>query len=250
MARRFVIIGAPRTGTTLLVRTLHSIEGITCHGELLNQGVVRGLMDGFAPLFSTEEQRVHRARRLLEERDRDPVAFVRGVLGRSGGAVGFKILYRELLGQRSEAVTRFLLAQPDLVFVHLRRRNALRRYISECILRKGGPNHSDLGGRSERSLEIHVDIEDFMRHDAELTRQMQAVDARLAGRRIYRVDYEALAADVPDVVSDISRFLGVDVSPDAIQPGLRKVGAEDLRGVVSNYQQLLDDERTRPWLLA
>ena len=35
MGNRFIIIGAPRTGSTLLVRTLNSIDGICCHGELL-----------------------------------------------------------------------------------------------------------------------------------------------------------------------------------------------------------------------
>jgi LPS sulfotransferase NodH len=249
LARRFVIIGAPRTGTTLLVRTLHSVEGITCHGELLNERVVRGLMDGFAPLFSTAEERAERASRLLQERDRDPLAFIRRILAQGGGAVGFKMLYQELLAERSQALARYLLQQPDIAFVHLKRRNALRRYVSECILRQGGPNHSDLGGRSERSVVIRVDIEDFMRHNTELESQVAAVSERLEGRQVCPVVYESLADDVPGVVSGICRFLGVEVSPAAIRPGLRKVGAGDLREVVSNYEELLDDERTRPWLL-
>ena len=37
MSTRFVIVGAARTGSTLLVRTLNSIDGVCCHGELLAQ---------------------------------------------------------------------------------------------------------------------------------------------------------------------------------------------------------------------
>jgi LPS sulfotransferase NodH len=249
LARRFVITGAPRTGTTLLVRTLHAIEGVACHGELLNQGVVRGLMDGFEPLLSSREQREARARRLLQQRDRDPVAFIRGVMDSGDGAVGFKMLYQALLDARNQPVTRYLLAQQDVVFIHLQRRNALRRYVSECILRQGGPNHSELGGRSERSLVIRVDIEDFVRHNARLQSHAAAVGALLEGRPVYPVVYETLADDVPGVVSGICRFLGVEVAVAAIQPGLRKVGADDLSEVVSNYRELLGDERTRPWLI-
>ena len=47
MSVKFVIVGAPRTGSTLLVKTLNSLDGVCCHGELLNVPMVRGYEDGF-----------------------------------------------------------------------------------------------------------------------------------------------------------------------------------------------------------
>ena len=80
MTARFVIVGAPRTGSTLLVRTLNGISGVRCHGELLQRNVVRGLEDGFDPEQATADERKARAQRLYDEREAGPVEFIEKAL--------------------------------------------------------------------------------------------------------------------------------------------------------------------------
>ena len=63
MSVTFVIVGAPRTGSTLLVRTLNSIDGIRCHGELLGEEAVRGYEDGFDAAEATLDARQARSAR-------------------------------------------------------------------------------------------------------------------------------------------------------------------------------------------
>ena len=53
----FVIVGAPRTGSTLLVKTLNSLAGVCCHGELLGSQNVRGYEDGFDLVNASKSER-------------------------------------------------------------------------------------------------------------------------------------------------------------------------------------------------
>ena len=67
MRVKFVIVGAARTGSTLLVRTLNTLEGVRCHGELLGPENVRGYEDGFDLVKASKSEREARTRRLLLE---------------------------------------------------------------------------------------------------------------------------------------------------------------------------------------
>ena len=88
----FVIVGAPRTGSTLLVKTLNSLPGVCCHGELLGSQNVRGYEDGFDLVNASKSEREERLQRLLLERDSDPVGFMQRALSSDNTACGFKAL--------------------------------------------------------------------------------------------------------------------------------------------------------------
>lgn len=249
MNSKFVIVGPRRSGSTLLVRTLNSIEGICCHGEILNEPVVRGLEDGFDHFLATPEARAERAARLLETRNADPLGFIRNALDSGSTATGFKALYKTFLDPRWGEVTRFLLNDPGIRFIHLTRENHLRRYISEQVQKAGGPTHSDVGGRSTHKLSISVDIDDFIRCRDEVEQDRERVAARLPGERTLEVSYMDLAEDIKGTISEICRFLGGPVPEGDIVPALQKVGASDLSETVKNYDELLSDARTRDMVL-
>jgi hypothetical protein len=250
MSTKFVIVGAPRTGSTLLVKTLNTLDDVRCHGELLGPENVRGYEDGFDLENASKPARDARLQRLLQERNSDAVGFIARALDGSEAAIGFKALYAALLDPRWEAVVTMLLRDPATRFVHLRRGNGLRRFISEQILLAGGANHSGAGGRADVSLQVRIDIDAFLRREAELATLSQALGALLSGQQVLDIRYEELAADTAGTVNRVTAFLGLATASADVKPALTKVGAVDLRNTVSNYQELLDHPATRALLLA
>lgn len=249
MSNKFVIVGAARTGSTLLVRTLNTVEGVCCHGELLADKV-RGLQDGFDPLKATQQERDERAQRLLQQREQNPRDFIYSALDTGDTVTGFKALYSDLLDPRWQAVNKSLLDMPGIRFIHLVRRNSLRRFISQKILQSGGPNHSAAGGNSDKKIKVHIDIGEYLESTAQVEEEGRGFLALLGDRPVLEVSYEQLASDTAGTVADVCRFLGVASVPTGIEPALQKVGAADLRESVSNFDELLDNPATRELALA
>lgn len=250
MTVNFVIVGAPRTGSTLLVRTLNSLTGVRCHGELLQRNVVRGFEDGFDPEQATAGDRKARAERLYAERETDPVAFIERALAGDRAATGLKITYEIFFDPRWQAVVDRLVGDPDMRFVHLVRRNDLRRYVSEEILYAGGPNHSGAGGRAEQSVQVSVDIDAFIARRDEIAATARRLRALVAGRALLEVSYEALARDIGAQVRAVCAFLDPAIDASGVRAALSKVGATDLRETVGNVDELLAHEATRGFVLA
>jgi LPS sulfotransferase NodH len=250
MTVRFVIVGAPRTGSTLLVKTLNTLEGLRCHGELLGPENVRGYEDGFDLENADKAARDARSLRLLQARNSDPVGFIQRALEGNEGAIGFKALYAAFLDARWQAVVASLLNDSATRFIHLRRSNGLRRFVSEQILLAGGANHSGAGGRGDVALQVHIDIDAFLQREAELAAQAQALGALLSQQKLLEISYEQLSADTAGTVNRVAAFLGQPGAPAGVKPALKKVGAADLRDTVSNYQELLEHPATRTLLLA
>jgi LPS sulfotransferase NodH len=250
MSVRFIIVGAPRTGSTLLVKTLNSINGICCHGELLQPTVVLGYEDGFLPERASKNERDDRAKRLLEIRECNPIGFIHDALNSSNAATGCKVLYKAFLLPQWSNVTQSLLALPDIKVIHLVRHNSLRRYISMQSLMVGGAIHSNPGGRGDKRVKVHVDIDDFLRTGAEIEAQTQTMSSLLSQHSVLYVSYEVLSSDVRTTVSNICYFLELDIDAVNIVPALDKVGSQDLRDAVSNYQELLDHSATRAMVLS
>lgn len=250
MSAQFVVLGAPRTGSTLLVRTLNSLDDVRCHGELLGPDKVRGYEDGFDLVNASSSERKERELRLLQERERDPLAFIKNSLSGSSTATGMKIIYSQFLTPGWNDVVEYLLTAADIKFIHLTRKNLLRRYVSEQIAHAGGPIHSGAGGRSEVPMKIHVDVDAFLQRSTEIEAEASQIASLLSNEQVLEITYEELAADAPATVGRVAQFLTVDIDHSAVEPALKKVGAANLSDTVSNYQELLDNPATRPMALA
>ena len=249
MTVKFLIVGAPRTGSTMLAKTLNNIPGICCHGELLLPRHVRGYRDDFDPIFATSEARKARAAKLLQQRNENPLAFVRNALARPEPAVGLKVIYRDFLAPRWEEVIAWLMRDPGTRIIHLKRRNSLRRYISEEVMHAGGAIHSGPGGSgSGKTRRVHIDPRAFQLRTQQLEQEAQRVADRYQGLPCLEVDYEHLASDIDGTGATICDFLSVDLGDDGISPALDKVGATDLADIVENYAELARDEITRGFL--
>ena len=246
--RKFLIIGAARTGSTLLVKTLNSIEGVVCHGELLGPNKVRGFEDGVDLEHTSAEERKAREEALLARRSADTLGFLHEAMSGAGQAAGFKMIYSTFALEQWQGEVESLLADDSLWYIHLQRENNLRRYISEEIANNGGPIHSGAGGRADVAASIEVDIEAFLANTAQTEREHAAIAARLPAARTLDVSYESLAGDTAGTVRAVCEFLGVDPGAQPITAALAKVGAQDLRETVSNYAELAEHPVTRALL--
>jgi LPS sulfotransferase NodH len=213
----FVIVGAPRTGSTLLVKTLNSLPGMCCHGELLGSQNVRGYEDGFDLVDASKSERAARLQRLLLERNSDPVGFLQKALSSDNAASGFKALYSAFLDPRWNDARTWLLAMPDIRFIHLTRNNALRRFVSEQILLNGGPNHSGAGGRSETPIKVHIDIDAFEKRSAEIEAERSALCATILHQDVLNITYEELSTHTATTLARACQFLALDDAPPIIE---------------------------------
>ena len=248
MDTKFVIVGAPRTGSTLMVRTLNTINGVICHGELL-QDLVRGLQDGFEPILATEAQRQQRMQRLVTLRNNDPVGFVQRALDSHSGVTGMKVLYKAFLNPDWSPVIEYINNREDLRYVHIRRTNGLRRYISESIKNAGGPIHSGVVGRSDKATAVHVDIDMFQQSQSIIKQQDESVTACIANRPVLDISYEQLCSSFRKTMSEVCHYLGIEIDVSSIEPALQKVGEKNLRMAVNNYDELIEHATTREMLL-
>lgn len=249
MANTFFILSAPRTGSTLLVRTLNNIAEICCHGELFLPGQVRGLRDEFDPFAATPEQRQTRAQKLLNERNTDQVRFLAQALERQESAVGLKIIYEDFLNPRWQPAFSKAIEDTGTRFIHLNRRNALRRYVSERVMLEGGAIHSDMGGGKDRKVAVTISPTAFSDRCEELARQAAAVQTAIADKPVIEIHYEDLADHLPETIKRICDFLQLPITTGTVEPGLQKVGQQDLSASVLNYPELLENPVTRPFAL-
>src|SRR5262249_46347595 len=125
-ARKFIILCAARTGSTMLRHLLNSHPRIVCHGEVMS---VTNL-DSFAGLAARSEAF---RQALADASQRDRRRFLEEYVLDPGGAdaVGFKIKYEELLLPDFAWLLGWLRAAPDLSVIHLRRENRLKRLVSQ-----------------------------------------------------------------------------------------------------------------------
>ena len=115
---RFVLIGAPRTGSTLLVQLLNSSPQVKCHYELFNKNELR--VDG-----------VNRDSEMAE-RDADPAGFVDKIIGETSEEVfGFKIF-----DGHNEELLQDLIRDDSWTKIVLNRRNFLSIFSSRLISEK------------------------------------------------------------------------------------------------------------------
>lgn len=234
----------------MLVKTLNSIAGVRCHGELLGPNKVRGFEDGVDLEHTSAEERRAREQRLLELRNANPLQFLHDAMCGAEAATGFKMIYSTLALPQWENAINALLQDDSMRYIHLARRNNLRRYISEEIANSGGPIHSGPGGRAEVPTQITVDIAAFLANNAQVEAEHAAVAARLSEGSTLNVTYEGLSTDTAATLRQVCRFLGVDLGTQEIKPALKKVGAKDLSDTVSNFQELLDHPQTRAMALS
>jgi LPS sulfotransferase NodH len=229
---RFVIVAAPRTGSNLLCTLLDQHPALLCHHEIFNPSGIfyaLDLRDDALQLGS------------IEERDRDPWAFLERVystpLGRRG--VGFKFTR----GQ-DEALLDRLLATPGVRTIVLRRRNRVKTLVSDLVAQQTDQwevyTESDL---MENRPRVSVDLDLLEKHAEENAHFYTHVEAALS-----RADADWIATCYEQISSldeqeRLLRFLGVEPIAEPLQPRSVKQNPTDLRCSIANFEELAQSLR-------
>jgi len=232
LARPFVILGAERTGSNLLVETLAEQSGIGCAGEIFNP---RLIAEGECP-WLTGELPPDVLQRL---RGAHPAAMVRELLREAAetGKVwgGFKLLYFH--GIADSRVLRALSDLPDLRIVHQVRANRLQRWLSHCRASASGRWYAVKGEARERrvpalTLNLHDTLYDFVYQQSMENLYRSIFD----GREILEVDYEDIVTMPRETLSRLGRFF--DFEPSVAEPRSAKTGGGSLRSDIENFDEV------------
>lgn len=226
--RPFVIVAGPRSGSTLLQKSLDQHDGVQCLHELARE-VLKP--PNFTRYF------LGRRRALARLRVEDERAFLRKLFGgrqpQTVQTLGFKALYVQP-SRKSGNWGPFwtaLAEVPDLRVIRLRR-NRLESVLSLQLAMK---SQRFINSQYEKTLiEIEPDwVLMRMRKEADL--EVEALEL-LRGAPMLNVDYLALTRDPQRVCNDVFAFL--DVFPFPVQAANRKQRNRVLIDYICNWETI------------
>jgi LPS sulfotransferase NodH len=231
-AVRFVIVCAERTGSSVLRGLLDSHPDCFVAGELFNARLMENDdLQGVPPAPSDEAD-------LADLRRTDPVAFVtrafEAMERRGDRAVGFKLMYGH--ADANVAVRDYLASEPNIRIIHIKRRNLLRRYLSE---RRA---HTDVWAQEVDAHgsvppPVRLQFVPSMGNFAYIELRQAEQEERFRGHRMLELFYKDLSSDPQAVGARAVTFLGLKPS-DRLAVRFKKTGTDSLRDAITNYDEL------------
>jgi LPS sulfotransferase NodH len=225
-----------RTGSTMLVHLLRSHPEICSHGEVFSPHQIAGIRGIYAQKGREEPGFLER---LAVERDRDLTKFLYKIVLDSQGkkAVGFKLKHDELVLPEYKALLEEIVNDLDFHIVHLRRENLLRRYLSHYIANH--VTHVTMAIRGEVipdvprvELDPHECQKDF---ETVRSRELEFVEL-FAQHPSFSISYEEMVAGDAERIRALLDFMGV--SPWKLTTATRRLGCDDLRRAIANFDEL------------
>jgi LPS sulfotransferase NodH len=239
---RFIVLTTPRSGSTWFVDVLGGFPGTTAYTEL------------FLPRRKPREERSmswrtaeHLDRRLrghplfcetsprLAGRPFSVVAYLNDVYRRPG-AVGFKVMYSNLL--RYPELWAYVVAR-RLRVVHLVRANLLDVVVSERVWRASRTVHR-VAGEPEVAIEpIRIDPVELVEQIRRMQRRANVMRALLRACRVVHLEvrYEALVRD-PDPFGAVCAFLSIEPSDPMPVSQLDKLVKQPPSEIIRNYDEV------------
>lgn len=225
---RFVILNAARTGSNYLCALLNSHPEVLCHHEIFNPhvvGVARHLQKSGYQLGT------------IEERERDPIAFLARVWATPHGrpVVGFKLCWRQ-----HEPAYRAVLADASVRKLVLKRRNRVKTFVSLLRARQTGEwvvyNDDDLSANRPRIRVEPAQLHDNIAFNDAYYEEIQSTLAA-SGQTSFTLHYEDLWDE--EMLRRTLEFLGArDTDPALLRDGTRKLIHEPLHDLVENFEEL------------
>lgn len=215
-AKKFIIFGTGRSGSTLLVSLMDSNSHIFCDNEIYHRKVM------FPKTY-------REARAKLANKE----------------VYGFKLLMYHIslkLGIPNEKFGDYLqsLVDDGYQIIHLRRHNVVRQALSNVYARHRGQFHSNstVGKKTDQKMVVQLaelerwirDIEEQAHWELELLRDIPHLSLS------YEADLETQSAH-GQTLKRVSQFLGVTVEPP--ETALKKVTPKSLDSFIVNHQEVL-----------
>ncbi|MCA8951088.1 MAG: sulfotransferase [Planctomycetes bacterium] len=243
--RRFIVLGCGRTGSNLLASMLNSHPNIRCMNELFNDSEPETIFWGtHARDTSAADRAVD-----LELRAADPIRFLEQRVftnvDRQTRFIGFKIFYYHARGADWEPVWRYLQSDGELRVLHIKRRNRLRKHVSEKIAKLTDKWAIASDKDAHRDVRVKLwpkqCIESFERTIA----QEEEAARFFRNHALLDVHYEDLATDPDGSGTAILDFLGA--RHGLLRQGTRRQVVEPLSSVIENYDELAAAFAGTPW---
>ncbi|MFN3465334.1 MAG: sulfotransferase [Terricaulis sp.] len=204
----FVIVGLPRTGSTLLRTGLSQHPDIRAYGELLHEHSDQRL--GPHAIVRGEEKIAYRD--ALE----DAVAFLKREVffhpDETAQAIGFKLFAEYVRGEGTKDLFQRLKEElPRLKVVHIVRSNYLDALVSREVAQRTKSWVSYAGAETPavETPRIRIHPLDALRFFAQYERGDQQLAEAFGGENYVRVDYDTLTQDYSTVINQVYAHLGV-----------------------------------------
>jgi LPS sulfotransferase NodH len=200
---RFVIICAPRTGSSHLVSVLSGHPELLVSGNIFDDRKRKRLYVFWPQEELTPEVKAE----LLDLRKSDPEAFLEHIFNHNFGRrhVGFKIFK----GENDDILDR-IMRDSDIRKVVLYRRNVLANFSSALVARKTGQYGLKEGKPTGEVPKIKFSEERFIKFHNKYASFFQFVTSRLnaLGQEFCFLSYEDI--NEPHVLANLVTFLGGD----------------------------------------
>ena len=232
----YMITCAARTGSTMLVHLLRSHPEVCSHGEIFSPGKIVGIAGTYLDKCRAQPEFIDR---LSAERDRDPIKFLYKIALDPQGkkAVCFKLKHDELILPEYKALRDEIVNDRDFRIIHLRRENLLRRYLSHYIT-----NHI-----THVTLAVHgqviPEVPRVELNPHECQRDFEAIQSRelefvelVAQHPSFSISYEEMVAGDVKKIRALLDFM--EVSPRELTTTTRRLGCDDLRQAIVNFEEL------------
>lgn len=232
----YMITCPARSGSTMLVNLLRSHPEICSHGEIFSPGKIVGIIGTYLIKHDAQPEFIDR---LSVERDRDPIKFLYKIALDLQGkkVVCFKLKHDELILPEFRTLRDEIVSDTDFRIIHLRRENLLRRYLSHYIADQ--VTHVRMAVHGQVIPEVpRVELnpqkcqKDF---ETVQSREMQFIEL-FAQHPSFSISYEEMVAGDAEKMRALLDFMGV--SPRELTTTTLRLGCDDLREVIANFEEL------------
>ncbi len=238
---KFVIFTVPRTGSTLLVKTLDSHPQIFCAGELF-------FFNGktYHPECQFKFWRLPALNNKLHYLLNYPKMFI-GLKGfmnnfynnnetrnnKNIEAKGFKLMQYQTM--YTPGLLNYL-KENNVKLILLNRGNILRNALSDLKARATGVYHNSQNGAANNQQEFIVNIQELKNKMEQISRTQKLMEQSTADMNRLVINYEGFNEDWNKSVSSILNFLQVEDIP--LSAAVKKLNPDNLQNMITNYDEV------------
>lgn len=238
---RFVLIGHPRCGSTLLVRALRCHPNIRMYGEAFHESPEERsafLPHGEPPWRTGTNPERYLRRTLFRQRWHRPMV-----------AVGFKLFYHQARVDRLEQrLWSYLGSEKRIRVVHLQRRNLFEALVSLELAKATGRWAVNSGDRPDPSPmpRLTLSPEACLASFRGVERGRRNVEQCFTPERVLNLEYDAdILWEFTSGFRKILDFLGLP--PARARVRLVRQRTASIESIVTNYRELQDFFKDTPY---
>ena len=230
-ARPFLIVGAERTGSNLLVDLLSSQNRFACAGELFNPRAIQSGELAWPERLPFDDSGLNSLRHS------NPSALHDRLISESTTAhcdwAGYKLLYHH--GASHNDVMRDLASLNGLHIIHLTRRDRLSRWASQCKANMTDAWYT-AKGMTTHNAPLALDAKRVAMDFSEMELMEDRFRATFRHCAVLELDYNDIANAMPATCRRLEQFFDTPVQFKA--PASEKTGCHTMREAISNFDSI------------